>query len=292
MTPPEPAVLYGIVASLGTGLATAAGALPVLGLRRTSDGRQLVLLAFAGGVMLAASVFSLILPGIAAAQTQGFARGNAIGLVLGATLAGAIGMALLGRWLPVPEAVFGNADATGNGAPCPAERARSTDGAQKNRAVWLLVLAITLHNIPEGAAVGMAFSGGSAVNGLSTAIAIGTQNLPEGLAVACALVAAGLSRRRAFAGGALSGLAEPLAGTASAVLVAAATTLLPWGLALAAGAMLLIVFAQIIPDIVRNVRPPAFSARKLATSRLATSAPVSAFAGGLVLMCCLDIALA
>lgn len=273
---PEPAIVSGMMASLGTGLATAVGALPVLGMRRLSDRGQLALLAFAGGIMLAASVFSLILPGIAAAQEQGFSPTSALLLVLSATLGGALFMALLGAVLPVPEAVFNCEDARSSD--------RATAGLAGPRSVWLLVLAITLHNIPEGAAVGMAYSEGDTVRGLSTAVAIGTQNLPEGLAVACALVAAGMSRGHAFVGGALSGAVEPIAGTAAAVLVTVAQDLLPWGLALAAGAMLLIVCGQIMPDIARNA----------ASARLHIDwfrRPVSAFACGLVVMCFLDIAL-
>ena len=259
-------------------MATGFGALPILGLGRPSSSRELAFLAFAGGVMLAASLFSLILPGIAAAQGQGHALPGAILLVLGATAAGAVAMILLGRWLPVPEG-GGPEAGVQDGSPCPPAPAIP-------RPVWILCLAIVLHNIPEGAAVGMAFSGAGTGGGLSTAIGIGVQNLPEGLAVACALASGGVGKVRAFWGGALSGMVEPVAGAAGALLVAAVRRLLPWGLGLAAGAMLLIVFAQILPDMLRHHR-----ARRAHPGASRLDAPGFAFAGGLALMAALDVAL-
>lgn len=256
----DPGVGAGILASVGTGLATGIGALPVLGLRRLSDKQQMALLAFAGGVMLAASIFSLILPALAAAVALGHARSEAWAMVVIAVGVGAGLLSLANRYLPVPES-------TGPDGRTGAEL----------RSVWLLVVAVTVHNIPEGAAVGMSFVDGSTISGTSTAVGIGVQNMPEGLAVACALLAAGYSRGKAFLGGVASGLVEPMAGAASAVLVSLARPLLPWGLALAAGAMLQIVFVQVLPDILR-FRPSV---------RL----PYAAFSVGTVLMLCLDVGL-
>lgn len=187
-------------------------------------------------------------------------------------------MALIGAILPVPEAVFAGHERQDRPG------ADQESGKPKAGAVWVLVLAITLHNIPEGAAVGLGFAGGDAVRGLATAVAIGTQNLPEGLAVACALVAAGASRNRAFLGGALSGAVEPVAGAAAAVLVTLGQGLLPWGLALAAGAMLLVVFGQIVPDIIGHASSPKWHGDWFRR-------PVATFACGLVVMSFLDIAM-
>jgi ZIP family zinc transporter len=278
------AVAAGCLASLGTGLATGLGALPVLGLRRADAVRDRAFMAFAGGVMLAASIFSLILPAIRAAQAQGMSTAPATAAVLGVTLIGAGAMALLGRWLPAPEGIaeapHTSGDALTSTGPC-----RSQPGLP--RPVWVLCLAIVVHNIPEGAAVGMAFSGSSASGGLATAVGIGLQNLPEGLAVACALASTGMPPHRAFIGGAASGMVEPVAGAGGAVLVALVQRLLPWGLALAAGAMLLIVLHQILPDIIRHRRERTPSYRRATAHDL----PAYAFAGGMAIMGVLDVTL-
>lgn len=191
----------------------------------------------------------------------------AMALVGAAVVLGAVLLAGAGRVLPFPETTADGAD------------------AQALRPMWMMIAAITLHNIPEGAAVGMSFAPGSAAGGWSTAVGIGVQNLPEGLAVACAFLAAGFRARSAFWGGVASGAVEPIAGAASAVLVHSARALLPWGLALAAGAMLLIVFFQLLPELVRHAREaPRRDAR--------FSRPMTSFATGLILMCCLDVFLA
>ncbi|WP_225206719.1 ZIP family metal transporter [Novosphingobium huizhouense] len=261
MTP----LLAGALASLATGVATGFGAAPVLGMARPHVRRQEMLLGFAGGVMIAAAFFSLIAPGIALARTQSYGQVGAALAVAGAVAAGAGLLALLGRHLPAPEHVSAPGDCTPaggrNSLPPP---------------VRLLVLAITLHNIPEGAAVGMSFADGTEA-GLATAIGIGTQNLPEGLAVSCALLAAGQGRMRAFAGGAASGLVEPVAGLGAALLVTQVAAVLPWGLGAAAGAMLLIVADHILPQVAGEGR---------------RGHGLAAFFAGLVLMLVLDTAFA
>ncbi len=119
---------------------------------------------------------------------------------------------------------------------------------RRARSVSLLIAAITLHNIPEGAAVGIGFAGDDYRAGLSTAIGIAVQNFPEGLAVAGALATLGLSKLRCFAGAAASGLVEPVAGTISVTLLSGATAMLPWAFGGAAGAMIYIVIGQIVPE--------------------------------------------
>lgn len=229
----EGPALAGTLGSLGAGLATAVGALPVLGFRRPTERHNRLMLGFAAGVMLAASFFSLIIPALELAKTMIGSRTLASAGVVAAVLTGASCLALLDRAVPEYTAPAG-------------------DRPSMPRPVWLMVTAITLHNIPEGAAVGMSFFGGSWATGISTSIGIGTQNIPEGLAVSCLLLTAGLSRLTAFAGGVASGLVEPVAGFASALLVTHVRMILPWGLSAAAGAMLLIIMAHLLPEATRE----------------------------------------
>lgn len=239
-------VLIGFLASLAAGLATGVGALPILGMGTPSERQQSLLLGFAAGVMLAASFFSLILPGIGQAQAQGLAFAPALGIVLAAVLLGAMSIALINAVVPSLEGL-------GLG-PSGMAQARF-------RRVWLFVAAITLHNFPEGMAVGVSFGGGDMSAGTATAIGIGLQNMPEGLAVAGVVASLGYSRRMALGTALLSGLVEPVAGLMGAAAVALATTLLPWGLGFAAGAMIYIVALEILPDLRRQVadRKPAMA---------------------------------
>lgn len=232
MTADNPALVAGIVASLGAGLATGVGALPILGIGRPSARQENLLLGFASGVMLVASFFSLIAPGIEAAERQGTGAIAASIIVVASVLLGAAALHGLGRSLPELEQY------------APSMKL----GQPRVRSVCLLVAAITLHNIPEGAAVGIGFAGGDFSAGLSTAIGIGLQNMPEGLAVAGALMTVGFGRLKSFSGGVATGLVEPIAGAISASMLAVASFLLPWASGAAAGAMLYIVLGQILPD--------------------------------------------
>ena len=227
-------VLYGFLGSLAAGLLTAVGALPILmgGERIAKESARL--LGFAAGVMLAASFFSLIVPALEAARSQGLGDWSVSALVTAVVLAGAAGLAWLNGSLPSLERI-----------------ARTQGGSfdDRHRSTWFLILAITLHNFPEGAAVGLSFADGSLGSGMPTALGIGIQNIPEGLAVAGALATIGYRRTTCALGALASGLVEPVAGVISAALVTIATILLPVGLALAAGAMLYIVIVQIMPDL-------------------------------------------
>ena len=211
--------------------ATAIGALPVLVMRtipqRLADG----LLGFGAGVMLAATAFSLVLPGLAAAETQGFSPWGAAGLVSAGTLLGACALLALDRGL-VDD-------------PLDAQRRLVPSR------VMLFVLAIVLHNIPEGMAVGVA-AGGALSGAAGLAIGIALQDIPEGLVVALVLATAGMARSKAVFLGALSGVAEPLAAIPSAWAVGISSVLLPWGLAFAAGAMLIAVGHSVIPESNRH----------------------------------------
>ena len=211
--------------------ATAIGALPVLVMRtipqRLADG----LLGFGAGVMLAATAFSLVLPGLAAAEAQGFSPWGAAGLVSTGILLGALALLALDRGL-VDD-------------PLDAQRRLVPSR------VMLFVLAIVLHNVPEGMAVGVA-AGGALSGAAGLAIGIALQDIPEGLVVALVLATAGMARSKAVFLGALSGMAEPLAAIPSAWAVGVSSMLLPWGLAFAAGAMLIAVGHSVIPESNRH----------------------------------------
>jgi ZIP family zinc transporter len=231
-------ILTGFVASLLAGLATMLGALPILKIGRPTEQQQNLMLGFAAGVMLAASFFSLIIPGIEQARDMGAGQVEASATVVAAVLLGAAVLAQLNSLVPP-------LDHLGLG---PDGIAESTL-ANSRRRVWLFVAAITLHNFPEGMAVGASFGTGDIGAGTATAIGIGLQNIPEGLAVAGALVSAGYAPRQALLAALASGLVEPVAGLFGVSLVSAAAVLLPWGLGFAAGAMIYVVASEIIPDI-------------------------------------------
>lgn len=214
-------------------LATALGAAPVLVVRglpqRLADG----LLGFGAGVMLAATAFSLVLPGLEAAQQIGYGRWGAAALISGGLLLGALALLGLDRVL-VDEPVEAHPDA-------PLVPAR----------VLVFVFAILLHNIPEGMAVGVA-AGGHLPGAAGLAMGIALQDVPEGLVVALILAGAGMARAKAVFIGAFSGVVEPLAAVLSAWAVGISAVLLPWGLAFAAGAMLTAVAHSVIPESNRH----------------------------------------
>jgi ZIP family zinc transporter len=214
-------------------LATALGAVPVLFSQRLSARVQTSLLGFGAGVMLAASAFSLILPGLAAAESAGRSSWGAGGVMALAILLGAAVMLAMDRFLP-HEHFFNGVD--------------DVRSAQMLRRTWLFVFAITLHNLPEGLAIGVGYGGGDAMGGGALATGISIQDVPEGLVVAVALLAAGYSRGKSVAIAAATGLVEPVGALLGAALVASSVALLPWGLGFAAGAMLFVISHEIIPE--------------------------------------------
>jgi len=229
-------ILLGFLGSLVAGLMTTVGALPVLAGSAPSERTRDTLLGFAAGVMLAASFFSLIVPALALAETR-YGEGAApAAIAVGGILLGFLLVAALNAFLPHEHFVVGR-----EGPPSPALRK-----------VWLFVIAITIHNLPEGVAVGVGFGSGDLQKGLALAIGIGLQNAPEGLAVAVALMGQGYTRWRAFRIAALTGLVEPVGGLLGAAAVAFAEPVLPWGLAFAAGAMLYVISHEIIPETHRH----------------------------------------
>lgn len=229
-------IAIGILASLGAGLMTGVGAVPVLFGRMISPRASDAFLGFAAGVMLSASYFSLILPGIDAGEAL-YGSVTAAALIAGGGIAlGAVAVAALNEALPHRHFVQG----AEGGEPGALAR------------IWLFVFAITIHNFPEGLAVGVGFGGGDVANGMSLATGIGLQNAPEGLAVAVALRGQGYSRARSFGVALATGLIEPAGGALGVWAVHASAVTLPWGLSFAAGAMLYIISHEIIPETHRR----------------------------------------
>lgn len=253
-------ILIASGASLAAGLATGAGALPALLFPKPSDRVEDLLLGFAAGVMLAASFFSLILPGLDAARAGSGSETVGTLIVIAAVLAGAACVALVNRYVPHEHFISG----------------REGLSARRLRRIWLFVAAITLHNAPEGLAVGVGFGGGDIANGTSLALAIGLQNMPEGLAVATTLLSLGYSRGHAFLVALASGLVEPVGGFFGIAAVSLAAPVLPWALGFAAGAMIFVVSNEVIPETHRKGH------ETLATSGLMV---------GLAVMMFLDVAL-
>lgn len=229
-------IAHGALASLLAGLATAVGALPIFTARRISQRAQDAMLGFGAGVMLAAISFSLIVPGVETAQALWGNRTLAAGVAAAGMLAGALFLWAADRFVPHAHFVKGIEGADG----------------RRLKQVWLFVFAITLHNFPEGLAVGVGFGAGETAEAVSLATGIGIQNMPEGLAVALALATLGYSRRAAFAVAAATGLAEPLAGLAGAAVVTFMQPVLPFALTFAAGAMLFVISHEIIPESHRH----------------------------------------
>lgn len=218
-----------MLALLGTSftfLMTALGAATVFFFARAVCERaQGALLGFAAGVMTAASVWSLILPAIEQTAAEGRLPPflpAAAGIVLGALL-----LALLDEFT------------------------RQRGGERVTHSDFLLLSAITLHNIPEGMAVGLAFvlaaDGEGLAGAAALALGIGVQNFPEGAAVALPLYQSGQSKLRAFVTGVLSGAVEPLFGVLVVLAAARVHALMPWLLSFAAGAMLYVVAEELLP---------------------------------------------
>ncbi len=226
----------GVSASFLAGLGTMIGASGIVLVRRISAGLEDVLLSAAAGVMLAASFFSLLLPGIGYGEVAFGSTLAAVAVVAGGLLCGALALHLIHAHVPHEHFVLG----------------REGPDAGRMARIWLFVMAITLHNLPEGMAVGVGFGGGDMDNGVSLAVGIGLQNIPEGLAVALSLLAINYSRAVAFAVASLTGLVEPVGGLLGSAAAGLAEPLLPWTLGLAAGAMLFIISDEIIPETHRR----------------------------------------
>ena len=226
-------IAQAFVATLGTYLLTALGTLPVLFFRSAPRALMDAMMGFAAGVMVAASCWSLLVPAI---ETGG------VGVATTGLLAGAAFLFGADQLLPHLHPEF------------PDEAVAEGPHVAWQRSV-LLMLAMTLHNFPEGMAVGVSFGGGDLGSAVALSIGIGLQNVPEGLAIALPLRYGGMSRGRAFFWGQLSAAVEPVAGVVGAALVLTSAAFLPYGMAAAAGAMLYVVVEELIPETVRSGTP-------------------------------------
>lgn len=227
---------YAVLGGAAGFAATALGALPALVLRGLPQRVEDTLLGFAAGMMLAASTFSLILPGLEAGNAMLGHKGLAAGVVV---LGMALGVMLM---LGLDEFTPHRHDGTG---PCGA-------GNERCGRVWLFVFAIAIHNLPEGMAIGVGFAQGDLGVGLPLTTAIALQDIPEGLAVALAMKAAGFRASLAVAVAILTGLLEPLGALLGVGLASGFAFAYPVGLGLAAGAMLFVVSHEVIPETHRN----------------------------------------
>ena len=228
---PSSPVLAALLGGIVAAGATALGTLPALVARRIDQRTQDTMFGFGAGVMLAASAFSLALPGIQEARRHGEGPWLAGGIVGVAILLGAVLLVLL-DWL-VPHEHF--------------IKGPEGHSSQRLKRTWLFVFAICLHNLPEGLAIGVGFGTGLQ-HGTALATGIAIQDLPEGLVVAVALMAAGYRRAFSVVVGMASGLIEPVGAVVGASVVTDFPLLLPVGLGFAAGAMLFVVSHEIIPE--------------------------------------------
>lgn len=262
-------LLQSLLAGCFTWFVTALGA-SIVFLTRSVNRRLLdAMMGFAAGVMIAASFWSLLVPAIDMAEAQG----------IPGWFPAAVGFLVGGIFLRVADAVLPHLH--------PGARMAEAEGIETSwRRATLLVLAITLHNIPEGLAVGVTFgaaalqlsvaTGATLAAAVALAIGIGLQNFPEGIAVSMPLRGEGVSVGRSFWYGQLSGVVEPISAVAGAAAVLAVRPILPYALAFAAGAMIYVVVEELIPESQRH-----------GNTDLATLGAM----GGFTLMMVLDVAL-
>ena len=259
-------ILAAFYATLFTWGLTAAGAALVFFFKNPNRAVMDGMLGFTGGVMVAASFWSLLAPGIEMSPGEGFVKviPAAVGFLLGALF-----LFGLDKVLPHLHLNFKEDDAEGVKTPWH----RTT----------LLTLAITLHNIPEGLAVGVLFGGvaagfdGATIGGaVALAIGIGLQNFPEGFAVAMPLRRQGLTRNKSFMYGQASALVEPVAAVIGAWAVLTFQPILPYALSFAAGAMIFVVVEEVIPETQQDEH---------------SDIAVMGFIGGFIIMMTLDVGL-
>lgn len=257
-------VLGALYATLFTWGLTALGSSLVFFIKTLNRSLLDGMLGFTGGVMVAASFWSLLAPGIEMSPGEGFVKviPAAIGFGLGALF-----IFSLDKILPHIHINFKESE----GIKTPWHK------------TTLLVLAITLHNIPEGLAVGVLFGGvaaglpeASIAGAVVLALGIGIQNFPEGIAVSMPLRRQGVSRFKSFWYGQLSAIVEPIAAVIGAVAVTFFTPILPYALAFAAGAMIFVVVEEVIPETQQDKY---------------TDIATLGFIGGFIVMMCLDVAL-
>ena len=257
-------ILAAFYATMFTWIVTAAGASLVFFFKTMNRAVLDGMLGFTGGVMVAASYWSLLAPAIEMSKGEGFVK---VIPAASGFLMGALFLFALDKTLPHLHINF-----------------KETEGIKSPwQRTTLLVLAITLHNIPEGLAVGVLFGGvaagipeASIAGAVTLAIGIGIQNFPEGIAVSMPLRRMGMSRRKSFMYGQSSAIVEPIAGVLGAVAVTFFTPILPYALAFAAGAMIFVVVEEVIPETQQDKN---------------TDIATLGFIGGFIVMMSLDVAL-
>ena len=257
-------ILAALYATTFTWLVTAAGASLVFFFKTMNRAVLDGMLGFTGGVMVAASYWSLLAPAIEMSEGEGFTK---VIPAASGFLMGALFLFALDKTLPHLHINF-----------------KETEGIKSPwQRTTLLVLAITLHNIPEGLAVGVLFGGvaagipeASIAGAVTLAIGIGIQNFPEGIAVSMPLRRMGMSRRKSFMYGQSSAIVEPIAGVLGALAVTFFTPILPYALAFAAGAMIFVVVEEVIPETQQDNH---------------TDIATLGFIAGFIVMMSLDVAL-
>lgn len=228
-------VVIGFLASILAGLATGVGALPALFFKDISQNLFNSMLGAAAGVMLAATAFSLLVPGIDYGNLLW--PGKGLWVVSLGMLIGAFFLHYADRQLP--HIHFGDISDT---------------HLTSLKKIWLFIIAITIHNFPEGMSVGVSFGSGEMKNGIILATAIALQNIPEGLAVALPLLGLGYNKWKAVGIATVTGLVEPVGGLLGITMVTIFSPMLPLAMGFAAGAMLFVISEEIIPETHSNGR--------------------------------------
>lgn len=244
-------VLFALAATLGTWLVTALGAATVVFFSSPNQKVLNFMLGFASGVMIAASFWSLLQPAIERAEAVSMLPAYFVATV--GFLFGAVFMWISDKIVTCARKSVDNTEEKHN---------------ERINRIIMLTLSITLHNIPEGLAVGVAFgaisqsdySPEALLGAISVAIGIGLQNFPEGAAVSIPLRREGYSRRKSFLIGQASAMVEPIAGVLGALLVVYIETILPYALSFAAGAMILVAVHELIPECQKNQHTQPYTA--------------------------------
>ena len=244
-------VVLALIATLGTWLVTALGAATVVFFTSPSTKILNLMLGFASGVMIAASFWSLLQPAIELAEANG-----SVPAYIVATVGFLLGAVFIWCSDKIVTRSRKRSEALG-GKRC-----------ERINRIIMLTLSITLHNIPEGLAVGVAFGAISQSSGstdallgaISVAVGIGLQNFPEGAAVSIPLRREGYSRRKSFLIGQASAMVEPIAGVIGALLVVYVEAFLPYALSFAAGAMILVAVHELIPECQQDQRMQPYTA--------------------------------
>lgn len=241
-------IIMALIATVGTWFVTALGAATVVFFKTPNKKALNIMLGFASGVMIAASFWSLLQPAIERAESMLDTPAYFVvtfGFMFGATF----------MWISDKFVTFARAKANN----------QKFQPNEKLQRIIMLVLSITLHNIPEGLAVGVAF--GALQNNFSTenllcaisvAVGIGLQNFPEGAAVSVPLRREGYSRKKSFLLGQASGMVEPIAGLIGAMATVYVESILPYALSFAAGAMILVAVHELIPECQKNQKSQSY----------------------------------